>query len=355
MSGLEKATPIRLEIDNKDVYMQDNVAHCILNPPRLATVLVVSDYDFYLRLALTTPQMSKVAKIQFENRDYIKDKEYQDRAALGFYDLVIFDQCSPEKMPLANTITWGAIPRLDTWKTVENLETTPIADAENSHPLMFAVQMGDVNILAGQTLEGPPGSISLVDAAQGSVMMIAPRGGFEDLVIGFPLVTYANDDIKINTDWFKKASFPLFMQNVITVLGGSARFNATQANAPGEAVSIRPLLPYSAINVTSPAGQTTQLRPRNDNSFVYSQTEKSGVYEVREPDANELDQLFAVNLLDRTESNLAVREDLKLGYEEIGGTTEVAPARKDYWTWLVLVALIVISVEWYIYNRRVFI
>ena len=62
-----------------------------------------------------------------------------------------------------------------------------------------------------------------------------------------------------------------------------------------------------------------------------------------------------MNLLDRTESNLAVRDELKLGYNDIQGTRTSVPAREEFWGWVVLVALVLITVEWYIYNRRVFI
>ena len=97
MSGLEKATPIRLVIDDEDIYMQDNSAYCILNPPRVANVLIVSDYNKYLELVTQTDRIQKIAKVQYEDREYLKDKQYLERATLGFYDLIIFDQCSPEQ------------------------------------------------------------------------------------------------------------------------------------------------------------------------------------------------------------------------------------------------------------------
>jgi hypothetical protein len=356
MSDLDKATPIRMVIDDEDIYMQDNSAYCILNPPRVANVLVVSDYNKYLELVTQTDRIQKIAKVQYEDREYLKDKKYVERATLGFYDLIVFDQCSPAQMPICNTVFWGAMPRSEDWRTVQNLKTSPIVDVDTSHPLMFAVQMGNVNILTGQTLAGPKGSVSLIDSPAGSIMMLGARGGFEDLVIGFSLVEYqANGDTLINTDWPRKLSFPLFVQNVLSVLGGGARFNASRTNSPGAILTIKTLVPYASVNVKDPANNTTKLRSRNDNTFVYAQTERSGVYEVSDPDSESVDQMFAVNLLDRVESDLAVREELKLGYEEIEGKVSTAPARRDYWMWLVVVALVVISIEWYVYNRRVFI
>ena len=186
--------------------------------------------------------------------------------------------------------------------------------------------------------------------------MLGTRGGFEDLVIGFPLVEYLPaGETSINTDWPRKLSFPLFIQNVMSVLGGGARFNAARSIAPGEVLTIKTLTPAASVNVKDPDETVTNVLARSDNAFVFAKTEKSGIYEVSLPDSGQVDQLVAVNLLDRIESNLAVRDELKLGYEEIKGTVATTPARRDYWVWLVVLALVVISVEWYIYNRRVFV
>ncbi len=355
-AGLEKATPIRLKIDDDDVYMLDNEAYCVLNPARLANVLIVTDFNRPLELATSTDRMKKLAEIEFQDRDFLKEKTYQDNATLGVYDLIIFDQCFPESMPASNTVFIGAIPPTDDWKVTQELETTPIIYTNTSHPVMFDVQMGNVSILAGNVIEGPKGSISLIDSIQGSVMMIGPRAGFEDLVIGFPMIQYEeNGDTSFNTDWHKKPGFPFFVQNVVVTLGSGSRFNALRTNSPGQPVQIKPIFPFPEIEVKNPGGQTETLKPRPDTSFLFSQTDESGIYEVREKGASELDQLFAVNLLDRLESDLGVRDELNLGYEAVEGKTTSEPARKNYWTWLVLLALVILSIEWFIYNRRVFI
>ncbi len=357
MAGLEEATPIRLKIDDKDTYMQDNEAFCVLNPPRIANVLIVSDYNNYLRFATSTEPIKKFAVIEFERRDFLDSKEYKEKSTLGVYDLIIFDQCAPETMPVCNTVFWGALPPDEQWKSVMELESTPIVDINSGHPLMFDVQMGNVLILKSMVLEGPQGSLPLVESTKGTVMMIGPRAGFEDLVIGFPLIEYTDEnETSINTNWTKNnLSFPFFVHNVLMNLSGRSRFNATRTNPPGELVKIKPQFPFPAIEIKTPGGSKSTVKARGDSSFVFSQTDQSGIYEVSEPGAENLDQMFAVNLLDRLESDIAVRDELNLGYEEVKATLTVAPARKNFWTWITLLALVVISIEWYIYNRRVFI
>ena len=44
-----------------------------------------------------------------------------------------------------------------------------------------------------------------------------------------------------------------------------------------------------------------------------------------------------------------------LGYEEVTGEAKREETRKQYWTWFLLAALVVLIVEWVIYNQRVLI
>ena len=89
-------------------------------------------------------------------------------------------------MPACNSIFIGSLPKSEEWAIVEELETTPIIYSNINHPVMFDVQMANVNILKGSVIKGPIGSTNLVDSVKGPVVVIGPRLGFEDLVIGFP-------------------------------------------------------------------------------------------------------------------------------------------------------------------------
>jgi hypothetical protein len=355
MIGLDSPTPVRLKIENDDVYLQDNVAFCVLNPPRSVKTLVISDDNQYLRLVMSTNQLAKLAQVQFEPRSYLKDKVYLERSTLGFYDLIIYDQCSPETPPACNAVYWASVPRVGDWKTVANQEVTPLTDVDATHPLMFAVTMGDVNILTSQTLEGPQGSLALLESPQGPVMMIGTRAGFEELVIGFPLIEYASSGSLNNTDWPRKLSFPLFIQNLLTYLGGGSRMSAARIVAPGEIVTLRTQFPEESVRIQDPAGASVEVKPRADGAFVFTQTEKSGVYAVTPSSGDSVDQRFAINLLDRLETDLTVRDEIKLGYNVVQGKTVSEPARQEFWPWVVLLVLLAVMLEWIIYNRRMLI
>lgn len=353
---VDNAIPIRLKIETEDIYLQDNEAFSVLNPARLANVLVVSDQPRYFRIAMATDRVGKIAKVQIEDRAFLDDKTFQEQSALGFYDLIIFDQCVPQTMPTANTVFWGTVPNLSEWSSGKKVDVSPVIDVDATHPLMQSVQLGSVTILSSHVIEGPPGSISLVDSVEGSIMMLGPRGGFQDLVIGFSLIgSDENGSVSINSDWSRRLGFPVFMQNLLVYLGGTSRFSTSANHRPGDLVSFRSRLPYPSVEVALPNKKKIKLSSRSDNSFVLSSTNDSGIYEVREASSDQIDQLLAVNLLDRRESDLTVRDEMELGYIKVDGTRTSAPARKEFWPWIVLLALLVVMVEWYIYNRRVLI
>lgn len=354
-SIIDRSIPIELRIDDDDDYLQDNVASTVLNPPRMLNVLVLSDDPGFLEYAMTTDRLKKFAITEFQKRSYVKTDEYKNNAILGKYDLVVYDQCQPETMPPCSTAFFGALP-VEDWSVDKSIDATPILDVNSAHPIMFDLQMGAVNILSSMVLKGPQGATPLLQSTEGPVMMVGPRASFEDLVIGFPLTKVTEDgEVDINTDWPKNLSFPFFVQNMTLALGGVSQLGGARNFEPGELVRVRPRLPFPSIIVKTPTGQQETIEAGSDKRFVFTQTDECGVYEVTDSTDKEVDHLFTVNLLDPTESDIAVREKLEIGFEEVSGTRGNEQVRLDAWTWLVLVGLVVITIEWYIYNKRVFI
>ena len=352
---LGEAIPIELRIDDDDVFMQDNVATTVLNPPRMLNVLVVSDDASFFEYAMTTDRLKKFSIVQFERRDYLEDEDYQNDSLLGRYDIIVFDQCVPKTMPPCNTVFIGSLPA-EGWEATKELETTSLIDVNQAHPIMYDLKMASVNILKSNVLKGPQGTTELLQSTEGPVMAVGPRGGFEDLVIGLPITRYLESgDSEINTDWPKSLSFPFFIQNMVLYLGGVSSFSGPRNFNPGELIRIRSRFPYQEIKVTSPEGDDSTVPRSADQRFVFTDSETCGVYRVTGVESEETDHLFTVNLFDPTESDISVREVLEIGYEEFEGKQGSEQVRKDVWTWLVLGGLIVLTIEWYLYNKRVYI
>jgi hypothetical protein len=185
-------------------------------------------------------------------------------------------------------------------------------------------------------------------------MAVNSRDSFQDLVISFPLAELQKSgELTMNTNWPSQLSFPLFIQNAVSYLAGGARYITSENVTPGSLVRLRLPASVEEVAVTTPEKRTEQISRGRDSGFSFSGTERTGWYQVK-PVGSDVGNLpFAVNLLDVRESDLTVREKMEIGHEEVVGQTAIEPARTEFWRWLVAAALLVVIVEWVVYNRRV--
>jgi len=353
---------LRLELDRKDQLPLDNTAYAVLNSARPARILVVTSSDSTaLRLALSTDEAQKISQTTFVKPSYLDDKKYQDDAASGVYDLVIYDRCAPKVPPQANTLFLGISPPnppFEGWQPAEPQGQPDIIDVDRVHPLTQLVDL--TNVFIGQTLiiRKPKGGLDLVEADVGPVYSIAPRQSFEDAVLGFSLfVTGKDGEDEPVTNWPRRKSFPVFIMNAVKYLGGAGGDSGLSSVRPGTTYPIRTVLPVDTVTVKPPAGRAIEARREGQNVINFSQTDEVGVYEVREGSGTKLGQQFAVNLFDTRESDLFPAPTLSLSdhtqVEAVARGTNQA-ARKELWKWILIVGLAIILFEWYIYNRRVY-
>ncbi len=360
-------TALELVLDRDDALALDNVAYAALNLPRPARVLLVTPSNNALKAALGTEEAIKLANTTVVEPALLQTQRYQADAAAGVYDLIIYDRCLPPTMPQANTLFIGVVPLLDTWSAGPPQGPPVITDIDQVYPLMQLLDLRDVNIIEavplhggvdpqnGQSRERPPGGSVLIDSDIGPLMIVAPREGFEDAVLGFELFgTNADGQTVRNTDWHLRRSFPVFVLNVVSYLGGGRAAVEGVSVRPGDSIALRSTLPVEKVVVEDPEGNRVEVAREAQNTFVYTRTDRPGIYRVYEVAGDEPSQLFAVNLFDSEESNLVPRGEVQLGYSTIEAASDWQPARTEAWKWLLLLGVGVMMIEWYIYHRRVY-
>ena len=346
---------LKLVMNIKDDLEIDNMAYAVFNTRKQSRILVITPGNDALELALETDEISEFARVRVENAEFLETEAYRNLTETTAVDLVIYDRCKPEKMPMANTLFWGQLPPLETWKQGPLSSPVVLIDADETHPLVEWLELGEVLVAEGFQITGPPGTLNLVSSNLGSVMAVGQRLGFEDAVIGFEIVTATEDGKKLaNTDWPRHLSFPMFIQNVVNYLGNAAGLNAQKSYLPGENIEIRTVVPYESITVEAPDQQRKSIRRGRQNTYQFTDSRDLGIYKVYEGDDRFVDQQFAVNLTSREESDLRVPDSLELGYEEVQAGQALELGRQEYWKWLLMLSLIILGVEWYIYNRRIY-
>jgi hypothetical protein len=176
------------------------------------------------------------------------------------------------------------------------------------------------------------------------------------------------DGDQFNTTWFKNISFPLFLFNSLSVLGNSRESAGDEVHLPGRNVVLRAEDAREKIQVTGPDGKLAETVSRSpQGAYVFSRADRTGIYHARWEPSGFLP--FAVNQFDFRESNIAPRGlvpdgtppekadayKIKIGYNPVAGSKTTRPSRKDWWMPFAASALVVLLVEWYIYNRRVYV
>jgi hypothetical protein len=349
---------LRLELDHKDQLPVDNVAYAVLNAPRPARVLVVTGSPSTgLRLALTTEEAQKIAQVEFVAPSHLESKKYADDAASGYYDLIIYDRCVPANPPQANTLFLGVVPPFEGWPAGEKQGSPAIIDIDRAHPLTQLVEMSNVLITQTLVVHKPKGGIELIEADVGPILAIGPRQSFEDAMLGFSIAAKGDDgEEKPITDWPRRKSFPVFIMNAVKYLGGAGGRTHFATVRPGGIYPIRTVLPVDHVTVKPPSGPALEVRREGLSAINFSQTDEIGVYEVREGSGTKLGQQFAVNLFDPRESDLKPAAVLPIGHERVQAEVSSGTQRSkiDLWKWVLIVGLVLVLFEWYVYNQRVY-
>jgi hypothetical protein len=292
-------------------------------------------------------------------------------------------------MPRANTLFIGRLPPGAVWgggrgdasgdkkgagaaKDVaadkpEMVVGPQIIDWDRSHPVLASVELGNVDIAVSMVLHPPPGANVLIDSTAGTIAAVAPRDAYQDAVLGFEIVgREPSGSTLVNTNWPRMLSFPTFCLNVLEYLGGNSQDSQLASTKPGRPVELRVAGNIAELTVVDPSGKQFAVRRSEGDVFQFQDTNRLGVYDVRRGD--QVIERFAVNLFDHQESDVGVRPsqdktgkgstvnpaDIRIGNVDVAATVGQTPTRIEAWKPVLACALFVLILEWYIYNRRVY-
>ncbi len=356
--------PYEVRLTVKDALDVDNRAFTVVGTTRKAQVLAITPGNRYLVDTLKTPLAMERADITVVTPEEAKGEAIARDMRGGRYDLVIFDNVKPDAHPEANTLYFGQFPPAPAYAKPKDIQYPVVLDWDIAHPMMQYIRdLSLVGIAAARLVELPVGAKSLIDSNVGPLAFLVPREGFTDAVVTFPLM----EGTTPNTTWFRYISFPLFILNSIQALGNVREGAGEEVAEPGHPVPLHAETINREIMVTSADRSEERVARSPQGTFIYNHAEKAGLYFARwEPEGR---LPFAVNLFDFRESDLAPRGlvpkgvpasteesyKIKIGYNPVTGTQKPAKVQKDIWWWFALVALGVLLVEWYVYNRRVYI
>jgi hypothetical protein len=339
-----------------DHFPLDDEGWIVVGVVRRARILLVGPANPALSAFFEDDETLKVASVTRLNPEELAGDAYRKPAQAGGFDLVIFDRCAPAKeedMPQANTFFIGRPPPPVDVQTLEKIANPQIRSWVSKHPIMrHLVGLHEIGVVDAFRMKQVPERNRLIEIDKKDALLITQnRQSYTDLILCFPILA---DNGEYNTNWPLLLSFPLFLRNVVYTLGNIRDSAGEETVQPGQAKTIRPDLGVSQIRVTDPAGKESRLSRGSRPDFTYGATDQVGIYGVAWEDGGQ--RSFAVNLLDTQESNIEPRPTIRIGAEQVAlgrEQTQTPPQPYALWKWLVAAALLVLLLEWYIYNRRV--
>jgi hypothetical protein len=135
----------------------------------------------------------------------------------------------------------------------------------------------------------------------------------------------------MNTEWVAGVDFVVFMQNALQFLAANLAATGKRSVPPGEPVTL-PCPPRVAeVKIIRPDGVEDAIPTGQHQTIHYARTRNVGIYRV-EPGLSG-DNVFAVNLFNPTESNVAPSgRSIGDGVDIVAGV----PVSKPAWPFLLL-------------------
>ncbi len=356
-----------------DVLDSDNTAHLVIPPARRLSVALVTEGDLFLENGLEALPLSRY--------DVIEPSAWRsavEQRGVGAWDVVVFDRWAPKDeahMP-SRALMFGAIPPSPEGVAEEGSEVypglTPTGTTQNAfmlnwdrgHPVTGPLLLDRVAVQTMQTFDVEAGSgvrvLATTTAGPGLIELSSAR--LRALVVTFGAA---------DSTWPWDVSFPVFLPAALTYLGTEGAGQGRLVK-PGETLVDR--LPRGAreVRVQPPTERdgsrppAFSLMPAADGRIAYGPITRAGVYEISwEGPAGPTDVVaggdgrssrrFAANLLSPQESDVTPTTSLETASKAVSAASDVGPrAPRRLWPWLIGVALGVMLLEWWIYNRKVY-
>lgn len=308
-----------VRLAEKDGFALDNRGWIPLASAETIRVLLIGEENLFLR------------QVFLMNPDVELSTLTSVPEALPAADLVVFNAVPPRQLGRGTFLLFGA-------ETGDPIENPMITRWDQEHPLTQFVAFSSVHAARAVAVKREPWMKPIVWADRAPLISVGEKGDQRVVSVAFNL----ND-----SDWPLRASFPLFVSNLVRWVREEHLGSRARAVPPGEPLQISVPHGVKEGTVVTPVGERRiEAHGRN---VAFGETEFPGPYRVRWKGARK-DALYAVSLLDARESNVTVPPAFKLGSTEVVASATGALVKREIWRWLALGGLILLLVEWALYQ-----
>lgn len=359
---------VQLRTSETDMLATDNVAYLAFPPAKRLAVALVTEGNFFLPEAL--------GELGFSKLEVVKPADFQrrlDAGQMNAFDCYVFDQWLPnvkrtvtnEKgersevvdpgLPIGRSLVLGAVPPAPLGMVDDGQgDVAVIVNWQRNHRALVNAALDTLDISRSHKVSVVPNTpVTVIASTQdGPAILEIADAAVRAIVVPFN---------PLDSDWAFEPGFLMFLAESINyltdvgVVAGMIR--------PGTMLGER--LPQGArdVRLALPDRERIELVPAADGSVAYGPVRKIGLYTVSwEGPAGATDQVvegrarrvMASNLMDGEESDIGARKAVAMAREVVESKDDGSEQqRKRLWPYLILAALGVIMLEWFVYNKKV--
>ncbi len=324
---------LRAEIALEDDLAADNVAYARAGAGGAGSVLLVGPGNLFLEQALLI--QPDVTVMRAESLTAAQAEE-----AYAQYDLVVFD-----RTPVPVPPTEGAVLLVDAggWaglaSRTEAVEQPRIGSWQEDHPALRHVNLAAAGIARAHVLAPGPGGVVLAQAEGKPLVVALEQEGLRAVALGWDL---------LDSDLPLRVGFPVLVRNLTRWLGEVRGAEETRLLRPGTTVRYAVAPEVERATLELPGGERRRL-PVSGGEVTCAEADRVGLYRLT---AGEQEFLFAMDLRDAAESDLAPRAELTVGERQVASSERELRTERHLWPWLAVLAIIALTAEWYFYHRR---
>jgi hypothetical protein len=320
----------------KDALPNDDAAWAILSAPRRLSVLLATSGNLALESALRACPLAKL--------DLKTPAELEKLLAQGElpYNLTVLDRCSPAKLPRGRYMIFGRPPSGCGASVEGTLTDQVVVDWRSRHSILQFVNLSNLYAAKAGNLTLPRDAEVLAEFAKTPAIAIVRKEGSLFLLVNFDLM---------DSNWPFEPSFVMFCYNATGYLGMEVEQNQDMMLNVGQPITMSGLAPGAKGKMAGPGVEDHDITADPSGAFRFAGTDRAGVYLLRP--ADKPPTAFAVNLLDERESFIEPAHQVNLMGQTIQAQNSGARlGNLELWPFLAALALLLVCVEWLIYNAR---
>lgn len=348
----------------EDALAADNSAWLLLPPPESLNILMIrpdgsltngtANLAFALETVTPSPQQVRV----------ITESQARADGVLGGpseapFDLIVYDSVSPPTVPAIPAIYFDAVPPLPSVRLerAETPQSTEFLYWRRSHPVMRNVIPDGVLIYQRprlilaeseqpeETESGPVVRTTELASDPSPLIALLEHGRTRSVVVGFNLDS---------TNWWQDRSFPIFIQNAVDFLAIATTSQTGRAITTAEPLRVDPEEAAGGATLVDADGNALRIpAPTGSEPILLPPLRRAGLYELLpSEDSSASPRLVAVNLMSPFESLSSGVPSIEIGGDSTSSISTDGLARREIWSWFILAAVILLTLEWFIFDRK---